>query len=940
MKNKKLLLLGAASLAIAGHASAELIAGDVFDGDSVNLLSYDNPFTDAFSSAGDGFQIYQRGVSPTIPFSLVDDSISVFPTDTLGIVDELDTAPFFGATDTDNNDTTGPVSATWVFDVMGASDLALSIDFAAMGDFETSDTLVVTYQFDGGTTETAFTMTVDEAATLDYTLASGTVVTLSDPAAIQGTFLDNTFQTFSAPLAGEGAELTVTLTIETNGGSEALALRNIAVNAGASEADVVAFDLVGSESSNLLDYSNPFNGAFSSAGDGFQQYRRGVSGSIPFSVLDDSLVTFPADSLGIVDDNNLDTFFGATDTQNGDNDGPVSATWTFDVTGATALGLSIDMGAMGDFESDDTFTWSYSLDLGPTLTAFAGTADEAVSQDYTLAGGALVTLADPMVIDGVLLSNVLTPFTTALEGEGSTLTLTLTVQTNGGSEAFAFQNIRVLQNFSAPEPEVIEAEIYEIQGDGPATPFLSQTVRTTGNVVTALGTDGFFMQTPEGRSDGNPDTSDGIFVFTGAAPTVAIGDIVDVEGSVVEFFGFTEFDDSSVVTVTGSGAALPAPIVLDATKPTPDPETPNCAIEFECWEGMLVSVASGTVTAPNQSFGSDPIAEVFIVASDQRAFREPGVAFPGAGGDIPVWDGNPEVFELDPDKLGLPNLEINAGSTFSATGVIGFEFGGYELWPTILDVTDAELPGAVRARDANEFTVGSLNMFRLFDDVDDPSDNAADGRVRDDVVIATDEYATRLDKLARYVVDVLDSPDVLSVQEVEGLNVLEALATRINELDSSVSYSNVLVEGNDVGTIDVGFMVRSTITVDNVAQLGRDDILDFDGSLLNDRPPLLMEARFTGGDSDFPISVIAVHNRSLGGIDSSSSGERVRAKRLAQAQALAARIQTLQTENPAANLIVTGDFNGFEFSDGFVDVIGQIQGVIDPAANVLSGPDL
>ena len=75
-------------------------------------------------------------------------------------------------------------------------------------------------------------------------------------------------------------------------------------------------------------------------------------------------------------------------------------------------------------------------------------------------------------------------------------------------------------------------------------------METEDNVVTAVGVDGFFMQTPTSRTDGDIDTSDGIFVFTGAAPAVAVGDLVDVLGQVVEFFGFTEFTAGATVTVT------------------------------------------------------------------------------------------------------------------------------------------------------------------------------------------------------------------------------------------------------------------------------------------------------------------------------------------------------------------------------------------------------
>lgn len=483
-------------------------------------------------------------------------------------------------------------------------------------------------------------------------------------------------------------------------------------------------------------------------------------------------------------------------------------------------------------------------------------------------------------------------------------------------------------------------EIWQIQGDGTASPFEGRLIQTVDNVVTAVGPDGFFMQTPAARTDGDIDTSDGIFVFTGGAPAVAVGDQVDVTGQVQEFFDFTEFGGNPAVTVDASGLTPPAPVVFDETVPSPDPAAPSCAIEYECYEGMLVSITGGTVTGPNQHFGSDPIAEIHVTAASERAFREPGVEFPGIAGmpEIPVWDGNPEVFELDPDKLGLPNTVIPGGSHFDTVGALGFEFGGYEIWPSSLTVTELPIPRPVRAREAGEFTIGSLNLFRLFDDVNDPPDTNAIGEPRDDEVVSSDEYAVRRAKFARYILEVLDAPDILAVQEAEKLAVLEDLAADIEAANPGVVYTAYLQEGNDIGTIDVGFLVRDTVVVDAVSQLGRDEIFDFDGSPLHDRPPLLLEARI---DGNFPISVIVVHNRSLGGIDDpGSEGERVRLKRLTQAQSIAARVQAMQDDDPEVRLVIVGDFNAFEFTDGFVDAVGQIKGDFDPVQNLLSGPDL
>ncbi len=223
---------------------------------------------------------------------------------------------------------------------------------------------------------------------------------------------------------------------------------------GAAHAEVIAFDMVDSTSQGVVSYTNIWNGAFSSAGDGFQMYQRGVSATIPFSVLDDSLVTFPPDTQGIIDDNNEDIFFGVTDTVNGDNSDPVSATWEFDIAGFTDLSLAIDMGAMGDFENSDFFNWSYSIDGGAMTTIFESMVDEAISQDYTLAGGAVVNLNDPMSANGTLLSNQLQTLAEALVGSGSVLQLVLTASTNGGNEAFAFQNI-IVSGTAVPEPGVL-----------------------------------------------------------------------------------------------------------------------------------------------------------------------------------------------------------------------------------------------------------------------------------------------------------------------------------------------------------------------------------------------------------------------------------------------------------------------------------------------------
>ncbi|HYO16908.1 MAG TPA: lamin tail domain-containing protein [Thermoanaerobaculia bacterium] len=463
-------------------------------------------------------------------------------------------------------------------------------------------------------------------------------------------------------------------------------------------------------------------------------------------------------------------------------------------------------------------------------------------------------------------------------------------------------------------------EIWQIQGSGTASPYAGQSVTTHGNIVTAVGPDGFFLQTPDARVDADPATSNGIFVFTGSAPGMAAGDVVDVTGNVAEFFDFTEFSGGLTVTKTGT-AAVPAPVNLNP------PGTCGAAGHLERYEGMRVRVANGTVASPTDRFG-----DAALVATATRPFREPGIACPGLTG-LPVWDGNPEVFEIDPDRLGLANLDLAGGAVIvEAVGGLGYAFGDYQIWPTTLNVSGVAAPGPVRAEAAGEFTVGAQNLLRLYDTVDDPGTS-------DDVPTNT-QYRDRLNKFSLHIRTVLRAPEILAVSEAENLTVLQDLADEIETDDPSIVYIPYLLEGNDVGGIDVGFLVRGSFTVSNVSQWGQNDTYTFNGQTLtlNDRPPLVLEGTYTGCGTPFPLTVIAVHQRSLSGIDG-TDGPRVREKRHQQALRLSQLIQSLQAANPSLRLVVAGDFNAFEFTDGYVDVMGQVTGNPDPLSALIPATD-
>jgi hypothetical protein len=93
----------------------------------------------------------------------------------------------------------------------------------------------------------------------------------------------------------------------------------------------------------------------------------------------------------------------------------------------------------------------------------------------------------------------------------------------------------------------------------------------------------------------------------------------------------------------------------------------------------------------------------------------------------------------------------------------------------------------------------------------------------------------------------------------------------------------------------------------------------------------------SGGASDYPVTVISVHQRSLINVDDpTSTGATVRLKREAQAEFLAKLIQGYQTAGE--HVVTVGDYNSFEFSDGFVDTIGVTKGNPVPATEVVTPP--
>ncbi len=515
---------------------------------------------------------------------------------------------------------------------------------------------------------------------------------------------------------------------------------------------------------------------------------------------------------------------------------------------------------------------------------------------------------------------------------------------------------------SIQNDDITIVPIHDIQGPGLGSPLNGASVTTEGIVTALKFNNGFFLQTADAEVDADPATSEGIFVFTSTAPpaAAAIGNRVRVTATVSEFtpgsnlnqLSITELVSPSTIIQLSSGNPLPAPVVLASAdfNAASDPGT------AEKFEGMRVSVpeatvvegSEGNITESSATASSTGVFQV-VLAGVGRPYREPGIGvmdvFPIPPGKTPpLFDTNQErLMVRSRGQVGATAVALDAGATVTGmVGVLDYFAGTWALLPDngTVAVAGGKTATAVTDPGTDDVTIAGFNLLRFFDEVNDsngaPTLTAA----------AVDK---RLTKTSTAICDYLKAPDILGVVEVENLRVLGLLADRINATcGRAPTYVPYLVQGNDPGGINVGFLVNTRDTggttptprveVLEVTQYGKNTLFtnpDTSTALLNDRPPLMLRAIVhadTG--ASYPVTVFVNHLRSLNGIDDTSpgssgwptEGDRVRNKRAQQAVFLANLVNDRQVADPNEKIVLVGDFNAFEFNDGYADIMGIVRG--------------
>lgn len=382
---------------------------------------------------------------------------------------------------------------------------------------------------------------------------------------------------------------------------------------------------------------------------------------------------------------------------------------------------------------------------------------------------------------------------------------------------------------ASEEPPVVVRPIGQVQGavtdttDGATflSPFAGQQVFVKGVVTqktlarsnTGSLQNGFFLQDTAATADGDPTTSDGVFVFLGGFTTLLradggpaylpqVGDELVLRATVTEFFALTQLTSPRLVEVAATG--LDPDVDTVVTEADPPVELADANRYWERLEGMRIRVPGGSVaTSGRDVFPATADAEVWVVRPDdpllsrtdpfaRRVFRD---AHPLDNRPEPLFDdGNGNRIMLA--SLGvkaqpggdsftlLPPARLNDTLDGDAVGGLYFSFEKYGVQVTSAAFTpgtdpSTNLPPEAADRE-REVAIASYNVENLYDFRDDPTDgcdfrgNTGCPGVRPPFDYVPDSDATyqeRLGQIALQIRDDLHSPDIVLTQEGEDQDI-------------------------------------------------------------------------------------------------------------------------------------------------------------------------
>ncbi|WP_343731132.1 ExeM/NucH family extracellular endonuclease [Duganella sp.] len=563
-----------------------------------------------------------------------------------------------------------------------------------------------------------------------------------------------------------------------------------------------------------------------------------------------------------------------------------------------------------------------------------GSADLSATDADGIVNSAVLTSA---AVPGISLVNFL-----AANAAGGTATANLSVAASVPAGTYPvsikFSNNQSQEascaiSVTVAAPAAVTHTIPQIQGEGDSSPY-ANTVQTTEGVVTAKVGSGFFIQDENG--DGNPNTSDGLFVFTTAANigTVQVGDRIRITGTVSEYTptaatrSYTELTNVSAIAKLAGGISItPTNVAL------PHPNLGQV-------EGMLVRFGKLTVSQLEflGSRGEITLSSGRLeIASNRYRPGTPEAVAQAAANQLNQIILDDGIFVA---PTTIPYLtedgSLRAGDSVSnLTGVVDFGAkggggAGFKLQPTEAPVfsqdnprTDAPalVPGNVKVASANV-----LNYFTTFTNGSNDQGQTGQGCLLDGKVLASNcRGADNLNEFNRQTAKIVGelkaiNADVYGLMEIQ--NSGEYTVTKlVDALNEAIS------PGTGIKTYAVVPKPAATGTdAIRVAMIYKPAALTLvggalsDADAINNRPPMAQTFKTVNGAK---FSLVVNHLKSKGSCPASGAnadqgdGQSCwNAQRIQQAQRLVnAFVPQVVAAAGDAKVLLIGDFNSYGHED-------------------------
>lgn len=515
-----------------------------------------------------------------------------------------------------------------------------------------------------------------------------------------------------------------------------------------------------------------------------------------------------------------------------------------------------------------------------------------------------------------------------------------------------------------PPPVGETLAIYQIQGGGKQSPHKGKTVTTTG-IVTHVVANGFYMQDRLG--DGDNATSDGIFVFTGAANSASVGQELRVTATVTEFVVAAGSADSQAnpITQLNSPSALTVLSSGHAITPTEVDLLGLPAGGLEAYEGMLVTLKGPLTVQQNYFLGR---FGQLTMAAGGRKQQPTNLHRPGSADALNlaaenarhmfILDDNSTAQNPDPTPyLGEGNT-VRAGDTAAAlTGVIDHGLATssstgaamFKLQPTQpVTFERSNARTAAPAAVGGNYKVVSanvLNYFTTFADGNTVSGQSGQGCSLGSSVSKTNcRGANNLAEFQRQQTKLVASlsainADVVGLMEIQN-NGDVAVQNLVDALNAKLGANTYRVVPK--GSLDTGDDAIRVALIYKPARLGLIGAAMSDTNAINNRPTFAQGFQAPNGQR---FAVLVNHFKSKGSCPSGGGADADQGDgqacwndlRVKQAQRLREFVGQVQAAAGTQDAVLLGDFNAYAkedpihtlTQDGFV--IDQ-EGRFDPAA--------